>query len=84
MDKVQAAAAEGNAYAQYIVGMRHVMGNGIHYARNYQQAYFWLLLSSAGGEELAIEVIERIEIRLTSQQCKAARADARNWRPGNP
>lgn len=70
-------ALAGNASAQTNLGVVYAKG----VPKDDQQAYFWLLLASVGGDADAIKRRDWIESRLTPQQRAAAQADARNWKP---
>lgn len=55
--------------------------NGQGVPKDDQQAYFWMLLASVGGDKDAIGNRHVLERRLTAEQRAVAQADARNWKP---
>ena len=74
------SADQGNPASQRQLGMMYDIGYGV--PRDEQQAYFWLLLSSATG--LGKEDRDRVEAKLTANQRATAQAEARSWKPKSP
>lgn len=55
--------------------------NGIGVPKDEETAYFWFLLSSAQGEEIAVRNRDKIEKDLTPKQRANAQAAAHVWKP---
>jgi TPR repeat protein len=73
------AAAQGNADAQFMLGVMYGAGSGV--PKDEQMEYFWLLLASAQGNKSAIKVRAEVERHLLPEQRAAAQASARTWKP---
>ena len=73
------AAEQGNASAQFNLGVRYANGRGV--PKDDELAYFWWLLSSARGNETGIRNRDIIEKSLTPQQRASAQLAARTWKP---
>jgi TPR repeat protein len=73
------AADQGHALAQLHLGVMYDVGYGV--PKDEQQAYFWWLLASVGGDADAVKLRDQIEARITPQHRAAAQADARSWKP---
>ncbi|MBZ6378383.1 hypothetical protein B5C34_13155 [Pacificimonas flava] len=67
----KASAAEGDAYARYMLGIRHYGGKGVEEDR--PRAYAYLLLAERGGVKQARKVLRRMEEGLTTQEKAAGR-----------
>jgi S1-C subfamily serine protease len=61
----------------------YVYAKGIGVPKNAQQAYFWFLLSSANGSDVAIKNRDIIEGDLTPNERAIAQTAARDWKPNN-
>jgi len=77
------AAEQGNANAQYYLGMAYSNGKGV--TQDYVQAYMWCDLSAAvlTGElrETASKLRDAIAKKMTTQQIAEAQRLAREWKP---
>ena len=73
------AAEQGNASAQYNLGVMYFYGQGV--PKDEQTTYFWWLLASAQGHQTATKVRDMVESVLSTEQRAAAQAAARNWQP---
>ena len=76
---VSKAAEQGQANAQHDLGVCYAKGDGI--PRNYSEAYFWLLLSSAQGNENIAKDLNIIEDSLTIEQRNMVQARAAEFKP---
>lgn len=65
-DEWRKKAEEGDAEAQYNLGLIYKIGLGI--TRNYETAYFWLFRAASQGHKKSQEAITSIESQLTSEQ----------------
>ena len=64
------AAEQGHAPAQYNLGAMY--GNGEGVPEDYVQAYAWLNLAAAQGDEKAVEGKDLLRPRMTSEQVAEA------------
>lgn len=71
------AAESGLAAAQARLGASYREGVGV--PRDYLLAYKWLSLATAAGEPDALEELEQLEARLSSERVLEAQALAREW-----
>ena len=75
----KAAAENGNAAAQYLLGFMYGKGRGV--PRNYVLAYKWYSLAAARGNRRAAKSLDFYEKRMTPAQISSAQAMAANWKP---
>ena len=73
------AAELGDAAAQNILAMAYYDGNGV--TRNYEEAYFWKLLSSAKDREDSILDLNSFENKLSPEQISSVQRRALEWKP---
>ena len=78
------AAAQENASAQYFVGTKYYLGEGV--SQDHVQAHKWLNLAIANLpasklREVAIEQRERVALLLSSSELAYAQRLAREWKP---
>jgi TPR repeat protein len=72
------AAEQGNANAQFILGVMYEAGTGV--PEDYVQAAKWLYLAKANGaKEKLDEDIQSIELKMSHQQIEQAQALATEW-----
>ena len=71
------AADQGDADAQYNLGIRYADGKGI--SQDYIEAHMWFSLATVGGEERAIKNRSIIEAKMTPEQIAEARRRASAW-----
>ncbi len=74
------AAEDGCASAQYDLGRCYLYGVGT--TKDVQTAYGWYLLASEGGSKEAAKALKRVDQQLSSDEQRAARTWAKNWKPG--
>ena len=72
--EIRKAAAQGDADAQYQLGVMYGQGEGV--PKNNVDAYAWLSLAAAQGDGLAARDRETVAHRLTSRQRNQAEAQA--------
>jgi TPR repeat protein len=76
------AAEQGDADAQYNLGIRYADGKGV--TQDYIEAHMWFSLASAGGEERAIKNRAIVEEKMTREQIAEARLRASAWTKTEP
>jgi len=74
------AAEQGNALGQAMLGMAHANGLGV--PKDDVLAYKWLNLSKSQGFEQAVEHVDTVAARMTSEQIADAQKLAREWAAG--
>ncbi len=75
------AAEQNDAMAQLLLGECYYLGMGV--AKNYAEAYTWLLLAAGQGIELAKEYTTELENKMTREQIAEGQQLARNFKPRN-
>ena len=74
---------QGEAYAQYHLGVRYAKGEGV--PKDLVQAHMWLNHSGAKGSEQAKHNLEIIEKQMSAEQKAEAMKLARDrWAKANP
>jgi len=72
-------ADQANPYAERILGIMYVKGQGV--PQDYVQAYKWFELSAAHGYKDAIQTRQVATERMTNEQIAEAQKLAREWKP---
>ena len=76
-------AEQGQAYAQYHLGVSYANGEGV--PKDLVQAHMWLNLSGAKGSEQAKSSLKIIEKQMSAEQKAEAMKLARDrWTKANP
>ena len=76
------AAQQGDAYAQYRLGFMYYLGQGVSRDYlHYVEAYAWLSLAAARGENRARPLREIVAGKMTPEQIAEAEKLAREWKP---
>jgi hypothetical protein len=73
------AAEQGDADAQFNVGLVYAKGQGT--PEDYVLAHMWFSLAGSQGVEDALHNRDVIEGKMSPQQLEKAREMARNWKP---
>ena len=73
------SAEQGNALAQYSLGLMHQKGQGV--PKDYVLAHMWWNISSSNGHNGDIKFRDIIEKRMSPSQIEKAQEMARNWKP---
>ena len=73
------AAKQNLAAAQYNLGVRYYNGEGV--AKDWVEAYKWLLLAARQGDEDAKKNITELESKLTPEQIADGKKRARDFKP---
>ena len=73
----QKLAKQGNAKAQYILGLMYRQGQGVQ--QDHVQAHLWLSLAAASGEKGAIKFRDLLAAKMTASQIEEAQRLARAW-----
>jgi len=73
------AADQGNADAQYGLGLLYFKGLGV--PQNYAIAHMWLNLGAAGGNEEAANYRDALTAKMAPTQIAEAQKLAREWKP---
>jgi TPR repeat protein len=73
------AAEQGDADAQYIVGVMYHNGEGV--PQDYIVAHMWWNLSATKGNELARQNRDVVARDMTPDQIAEAQRLAREWKP---
>jgi len=73
------AADQGNAKAQYHLGLMYAKGRGV--PMDYVQALMWFNLAAAQGESLAAKNRDNLAAKMTPAQIERAEALIVAWRP---
>ena len=75
------AAEQGDARAQYKLGLMYATGRGIPF--NYVQAYAWLSFAAAQQHKKARKERKFVATRMTLTQIAQAKELVLNWKPVN-
>jgi len=75
------SAEQGNALAQYSLGLMHQKGQGVPI--DYVLAHMWVNLSASKGIEIAIKGRDFLEKQMSPSQIEKAQELVRNWKPSN-
>ena len=73
------AADQGDASAQYALGLMY--GNGRGVPHDYVSAHMWFNLSAARGIQNAVKVRDEVAKHMTPAQIAEAQKLAREWKP---
>ena len=76
------AAEQGDADAQYNLGIRYADGKGV--TQDYIEAHMWFSLAAAGGEERAIKNRAIVEEKMTREQIAEAQRRTGTWTKTEP
>ena len=79
MEELKAKAENGDAKAQFDLGVCYQKGRGV--PRDYVQAHKWFSLSSAQGNENAKRNVSLVQKGMTTEQIAEARRLAREFKP---
>ncbi len=79
--KWEPLAEAGESVVQYYFGVMYGIGNGV--AQDYVQAYMWLTLAAAQGNEEAAEFREIVARGMTPPHVAEAERLAREWQEGH-
>ncbi len=71
------AAKQGEARAQYNLGLMYANGQGV--PQDYVQAYFWISLSAAQGNRHALEARDYFDEKMTVEQRAKAKQLVRDF-----
>jgi hypothetical protein len=83
IDELRARAEQGDADAQFYLGVMYTNGRGV--PQDDVQAYMWFNLSAALGQgEDAVKARDRVASRLTPDQRAEAQRLAREWDEAHP
>ncbi len=75
IDAICEAAEQGDAKAQFILGMMYATGRGVRF--DYVQAYVWLSLGASQQYRNAVKERKFVAARMTAAQIAKAREMAR-------
>ena len=75
------AAEQGDAEAQFNIGVMYDNGRGV--PQDDAQAHMWFNLAGARGHEKAREARDAVRARMTPEQVAEAQRLAREWKPRN-
>jgi len=73
------AADQGNADAQFILGL--IYGDGVGVTQDYVQAHLWNSLAAAQGQKDAVKFRDSLAKQMTPAQIAEAQKLAREWKP---
>src|SRR5262245_8943087 len=79
--ELQPLAEQGDARAQYLVGI--VYRDGLSVQQDFVTAYAWLHVAAAHGQPQAASARDGMSWRLTPPEIDEAQRLAREWRPGH-
>ncbi len=79
MKDLRRLADQGDARAQYNLGEMYMLGRGV--PQDYTQAYMWVALAAAQGNEKAPGIRDILESVMTPAQLAEAQRLAREWKP---
>ena len=71
------AAEQGDALAQYFLGLKYANGEGV--PQDDVSAHIWLNVAAATGDKDARKALENVAARMTREQIAEAQAMAREW-----
>ena len=74
---VEPFAEQGDAEAQYNLGLLHVNGQGV--IQDYVQAHKWVNITNENGYANKKKFRDRLEKRMTPKQIEEAKKLAREW-----
>ncbi|MEX2480361.1 MAG: peptidoglycan-binding protein [Gammaproteobacteria bacterium] len=75
-----ALAANGDPYAQYMLGRLHAQGHGV--TQDYVEAHRWYNLAAARGHGHAAQARDTLAQRMSRAQIADAQRRAEQWQPG--
>ena len=78
--ELQPLAEQGDARAQYLVGI--IYRDGLSVQQDFVTAYAWLHVAAANGQPQAASARDGMSWRLTPSEIDEAQRLAREWRPG--
>ena len=73
------SAEQGDAKAQYNLGLMYVKGKGV--PQDYVLAYMWWNIAGSNGFKSAVKNRNIVEKKMSKQQIEKAQEMARNWKP---
>jgi len=73
------SAEQGNAFAQYNLGVRYYNGQGV--PQDYVLAHMWWNLAGSNGMKGALQNRKEVETEMSPSQIEKAKEMARNWKP---
>jgi TPR repeat protein len=76
------AAEQGDAYAQFNLGLMYAKGQGV--PQDYVHAHKWFNLSAVGGGKDAVKNRDTAAGLMTPAQIAEAQKLAREWKPSSP
>jgi len=76
---MQELADQGDAEAQYNLGLMYENGQGV--TQDYVQAQMWFTLAAARGQKFARKSRDRLAKQMTPAQIDEAQKLAREWKP---
>ena len=79
IEEVKARAEAGDAESEVELGLRYTNGEGV--AKDYVEAYEWLLLAARQGDEDAKKNMTDLESKLTPEQITEGQKRARDFKP---
>ena len=79
LEKLIQQASQGNADAQFNLGVAYANGLGV--PQDDVQAHMWFNLASAQGIKLGESNRDLVAGKMTPQQIERAQELARNWKP---
>ncbi|MDB4127545.1 sel1 repeat family protein, partial [bacterium] len=71
------AAEQGNAMAQYNLGLMYAKGDGV--LKDYATAYMWVNLAAATGSEKSAKGRDLLAERMTKEQIAEGQKLSREW-----
>jgi TPR repeat protein len=71
---VELSAAQGNAIAQFHLGLCYFEGEGVE--KDNEEAYVWLALAAAQGDVQSLGLLDKLETELTPKQIADAQKRA--------
>ncbi len=82
VEVTRSCAEQGDALAQFILGLMYTNGDGV--PEDLVYAYMWFNLSAAQGDETARNHKDIIEQRMTREQIAEAQRLSREWIEAHP
>ena len=73
------SAEQGNAEAQYNVGLKYYKGQGV--PKDYVLSHMWFSIVHSQGDKGSVKNINILEKRMSPSQIEKAQEMARNWKP---
>ncbi|MCX7009237.1 MAG: hypothetical protein NTY53_18665 [Kiritimatiellaeota bacterium] len=74
---MQARAEQGNANAQFVLGLRYYNGDGV--TKSFVEADKWFLIAKASAHELASAASKEVAKKMKPAQVAEAEARAKQW-----